>query len=84
MNIQLIQGIFSSKDAFELISQMMNKKIKFHESKISKSDSLEDIKYRESKIKKLQNEMDQLKKHIKMGKEHFQIESTISIIPSKK
>jgi hypothetical protein len=84
MNIQLIQGVFSSKDALELISQMMDKKIRFHESKISKSDSLEDIKYRESKIKKLQNEMDQLKKHIKSDQEHFQIESTITITPSKK
>ncbi len=55
MNIQLIQGAFDYKDAVELVSQLIQVKIKFHENKINQSASEEDIKYRESKIKRLQN-----------------------------
>ena len=81
MNIQLIKGVFTSIDALELIEQMINKKIKFHENKISKTDSQEDIKYRESKIKQLQNQTDQLKKYLKDQNNKVQIDSTISISP---
>jgi hypothetical protein len=57
MNIQLIQGEFSSNEAWDLLSQMIQVKIKFHESKIEKHASEEDIKQREEKIKYLQNQL---------------------------
>lgn len=57
MNIQLIQGEFNSNDAFELITQLIQVKIKYHETKINVSATEEDIKQRESKIKLLQKEL---------------------------
>lgn len=61
MNIQLIEGEFKAQDACDLIAQMIQLKIKYHESKIMIDSTEEDIKYRESKIKNLQNELFELK-----------------------
>ena len=57
MNIQLVQGNFSSKAALEITTQMIHGKIKLHKNKITNSDNDEDIKNRESKIKKLQKDL---------------------------
>ena len=61
MNIQLILGEFSAVDALELIARMIHIKIKYHEERIGQNSSEEDIKYRESKIKQLQQELFQLR-----------------------
>lgn len=61
MNIQLIEGEFSSEDALELITQLIYVKIKFHESKIGESETEEDIKSREAKIKRLQKNLYELR-----------------------
>ncbi len=57
MNIQLIHGEFNSKDALELITQLIHTKIKYHENKINTNSNEEDIKRRESKIRHLQKEL---------------------------
>lgn len=57
MNIHLMQGVFSSKDALDIVTQMINVKVKYHESKISNSINEEDIKMREKRIKQLQKEL---------------------------
>jgi len=62
MNFQLFQGGFSTIDAIELLSKMIEVKINFHEGKINEITSEEDIKFRENKIKKLQNDLAELKK----------------------
>ncbi len=64
MNVQLIQGNFSAKDALEIITQMIHIKIKFHESKISNHSNEEDIKIRETKIKRLQKDLYDIKNFI--------------------
>jgi hypothetical protein len=61
MEIQLIHGEFSSNEALELLTQMIHVKIKYHESKIMIDSTEEDMKYRESKIKNLQNQLFELK-----------------------
>ncbi|MEN9336436.1 MAG: hypothetical protein RLZZ500_1423 [Bacteroidota bacterium] len=60
MEIQLIQGQFSSVEALELLREMVDVKIKFHERKIANSASEEDIKFREKRIKDLQAEWKQI------------------------
>ena len=55
MKIHLIKGQFSSKDALDIITKMINIKIKFQEEKIENSHNEEDIKMRETRIKILQN-----------------------------
>lgn len=64
MKIQLIQGQFSKQDALELISKMIDAKIKFHESRITNICSEEDIKMREKKIKHLQKDLFEARNYI--------------------
>lgn len=61
MQIQLIQGAFSTTDALFIIEQMIKVKISFHEQRISASDNEEDIKHRESRIKALQKELEKFR-----------------------
>ncbi|MBS1741784.1 MAG: hypothetical protein JST81_02010 [Bacteroidetes bacterium] len=79
MKIQLIQGAFNSKDALDLITQLMNIKIKYHENKINSDSSEEDIKWRESKIKRLHNELFECREGIQSADKNVTIESIINI-----
>ena len=79
MEIQLIQGIFSSNDALTLITQMIETKIKFHENKINLCSAVEDIKNRESKIKHLQNVLFELRNNLNVEKSKVNIEALIKI-----
>lgn len=54
MNIQLLNGHFSSSEAIDLLAQFVQVKVRFHENKIEKSQNEEDIKMREKRIKQLQ------------------------------
>ena len=64
MNIELLDGQFSANEQINIISQMVNVKVKFHENKISKTLNEEDIKFCEAKIKRLQNDLFQFRKFI--------------------
>jgi hypothetical protein len=79
MIIKLIEGEFKPSETLDLISQMIDLKIKFHESKISNDSNLEDIKYRESKIKDLQKELNQFRKKIKLKTNSVKVDSVILI-----
>jgi hypothetical protein len=80
MQIQLIQGDFKTADSLDIITQMIQVKIRYHENAIAKNSSEEDIKYRESKIKYLQNELSDLKKELSKKKDNVNINATISIL----
>jgi len=77
--IDLINGEFNRQDTLDLITQMINIKINYHENKILKSDNEEDTKYRESKIKKLQSELNNLKNNFDANIDSFSIISTVQI-----
>ena len=79
MNIQLIQGEFNPGDALELISKMIEQKIKYQENRISKYSSEEDIKYRESKIRYLQNQLFELSNYLHSSNKNMKIEAIIKI-----
>lgn len=79
MNIQLIQGNFSAKDALEIVTQMIHVKIKYHESKISHNNNEEDIKFRESKIKRLQKDLYDFRHFFENRGEGIIIESEIHL-----
>lgn len=79
MNIQLIQGIFNSSDTIELLTQMIQTKIRYHENKISEQSTEEDIKYRETKIKMLQKELYLLRDFISKNQKELSIQATITI-----
>lgn len=77
MNIQLIQGSFSAIDALEIITQMIHIKIKFHENKINHTSNEEDIKGRETKIKRLQKDLYDIRYYIENCGEKINLQSEI-------
>jgi len=80
MKIQLIEGEFNANEALDLITQMINVKIKYHENKIHDSNVEEDVKARESKIKRLQNELFELRNQFSIEGKKLSINTTINII----
>jgi len=79
MNLQLIQGEFNSKEALDIITQMIHVKIKFHEDKINRSSNEEDIKMREDRIKKLQRDLYQLRQLVQSKHKKVHLESVIEV-----
>lgn len=79
MNIQLIQGEFNPNDAIELIAQLVQTKIMYHENKINYDSSEEDIKTREEKIKRLQNELFEIRKFINTKTQSVKVDALIKI-----
>ncbi len=79
MNIQLIDGHFSKTDSLDLITQMIHVKIRYHENKIKASSNEEDTKMRETKIKRLQKDLFDLKKLLDSNNDVVSITSQIEI-----
>lgn len=77
MSIQLIDGQFTGGETMELITQMIQVKIKFHERKIHSSSSEEDIKMREMKIRNLHKELYNIKDYLKQVAGNITIHSEI-------
>lgn len=79
MNLQLIRGSFTSSEALDILTQLVNVKIKFHERKIDNSHNEEDIKMREQRIKQLQQEFHETKQAILAKGETCELEAGITI-----
>ena len=79
MNIELIQGEFSAKDALDILTQMIHVKIQYHERAITKGASEEDSSWREAKIIRLQSDLYKLKHEILSGRKKVRIEAMISL-----
>ena len=79
MHIQLIQGQFTSNDAIEIITKMIHIKIKYHENKIHELSNEEDIKNREAKIKRLQQELFEVRDEILSRKGEIKVDATMNI-----
>jgi hypothetical protein len=77
MELQLLNGTFSSKESIEILNQLFQVKIKFHEDKIKTSQNEEDVKMRERKIKFLQNELDHARQLITTKTEYISLSSQI-------
>ncbi len=80
MELQLIKGHFTPQDAVDLITRIIDVKVKYHEGKITSESSEEDIKMREKRIKQLQKELFEVRQHIghKTGK--ISLDSTLTIL----
>lgn len=79
IELQLIKGRFNKTEAFDLVSQMVNIKIRYHEDKIRWAEKEEDIKMRENRIKQLQKELFEFKNRIFSNEQSVNIESGIII-----
>jgi cob(I)alamin adenosyltransferase len=83
MNLKLIQGQFQATDLLTILTQLVEVKIKYHESQIAKNSNEEDIKSRESKIKFLQNELMEARNFILQQNGNIQVEATIQMTSNK-
>ncbi len=79
MNLQLIHGKFSAQDAVNILTQLTNVKIKFHEDKIASTDGEESIKMREKRIKDLQKDLNAARDFILGNGDAITLESTIQL-----
>ena len=79
MNIQLMQGQFSTQDAIDIITQLINVKIKFHEKKIEAHDGEEATKMREKRIKDLQQDLHAVRQYILANGKAISIESVLHL-----
>ncbi len=79
MKLQLIHGQFTAQDAIDIVTQLTNVKIKFHENKIANSDGEETIKMRENRIKDLQQDLRNVREHILSNGESISMESAIQL-----
>jgi hypothetical protein len=78
MDIQLLKGNFTQSEALDILTQLIHIKIKFHESKIEKSDNEEDIKMRENRIKQLLQDFYEAKQLI-IKQKHCDLKAEIII-----
>ncbi len=69
MEIQLINGQFTQKDALHILTKVAQVKIKYHEQKINTSDNEEDVKSREKRIKNLQKDVQEARHYIEKADE---------------
>jgi Ni2+-binding GTPase involved in maturation of urease and hydrogenase len=81
MNFQLIKGSFSRQEALELLTKLIEVKIKFHENKIMKHHDEEDVKMREKRIKELQQDLDKVRVLLSEKDQNWVLDSEIAIEP---
>ncbi|XVJ64702.1 MAG: hypothetical protein HEQ40_00470 [Lacibacter sp.] len=79
MQIKILEGSFSAKEALDILTQMIHVKIKFHENKIAHLDKEEDIKMREKRVKQLQKDLYEVRKMINDGKKNYSLDAEIQI-----
>lgn len=80
MELQLIKGHFTPQDAVDLITRIIDIKIKYHEGKITSKSSEEDIKMREKRIKQLQKELFEVRQYIGRKTGKISLDSTLTIL----
>jgi hypothetical protein len=79
MKVQLLKGSFNPKELEKILTDLINVKIKYHESKIQSSDEEETMKMRENRIIKLQNELSEIRKYIQHSGKDITVESEITL-----
>ncbi len=79
MNLQLIKGEFTRAEAFDILTQLVAVKIRFHEGKIEKSHSEEDIKMREQRIRQLQQALHEVRRQMTPDRTTCRLEAEIII-----
>lgn len=82
MNVSLLKGSFSPKDLEKIITDLIQVKIKFHENQIGNSDEEENMKMRENRIIKLQNDLTRVRTYLKEAGPVVNVEAQIVLSPA--
>jgi len=77
--LQILKGSFNKKEAIDLITEIINIKVKYQEEKINGTINEEDIKMREQRIKHLQNELHKARSIIDKQTEPISLDGHINI-----
>lgn len=78
-SFQLVTGSFHKDEALDILTRMVDLKIKFHENKIQQSDNPEDIKMRENRIKQLQRNLLETRNNLEHLNNRIELNSEIVI-----
>ena len=65
MHMQILEGQYATADALDMLSQIFQWKIRYHEACIDANTSEEDIAMRERQISRLQHEWQQLRQTLR-------------------
>ena len=79
MDIQLIDGQFSEKDALKILTEIIHVNIRFHENKIKEQPSQNDINHHENQIKQLQKNLFEVSDLIRYSNKSINLKSSIGI-----
>jgi hypothetical protein len=73
MKFELINGSFSKEDTINLLTKLIDVKIKYHEDQIRFLENEEDIKMKEKRIKQLQKNLYETRKQLEQKKGKIQV-----------
>ncbi|MCU0435542.1 MAG: hypothetical protein MUC87_18935 [Bacteroidia bacterium] len=80
MELQLINGHFHASEAGELLTELVNTKIRFHEKRIQQAgDNEEDIKMREKRIIELQRDLSNIRQYLRQETGAGNIRCTVQL-----
>lgn len=79
MTFNILKGIFTKKEAIELLTQMVHIKIKYQETKISHSNDEKEVRMREARIRSLQKHLYEARELIENNKEAICLNGQINI-----
>jgi hypothetical protein len=80
MTINLLKGSFSPLELENVITELIQVKIKYHEEKIKNTDDEETMKMRENRIIKLQNDLKEVRHFLRTtSKSIINVESEIKL-----
>ena len=79
LKMDLVKGSFSKHDALDIIAQLIDVKIRYHERMITSDSGEEDIKMRERRIRDLQRDLFDMRVAIENHSEPITLKAEISI-----
>ncbi len=80
MELTLLKGNFSASEAEELITRLIDVKIKFHENKINhQHENEEDIKMREKRIIQLQKDLADARTYLRKQSGYINLNAEIKL-----
>ncbi len=82
MELSLIKGQFTAEDSLELLNQLVQVKIRFHENQIKAGAEEEDVRMRESRISELQRELADIRKKIMSGDSRVEMNAVVEFSQS--
>ncbi len=79
MQLTLIDGSFSAAEAKELLTRLVQVKLRFHEERIATGSTEEDVSMREKRISRLQHELSVLRTQLDPDAGAVELQAVVEI-----